>query len=62
LNSWARIPVDVGDDVRGQPERELGGVNDHAQAEALPETGSGEGQDRNGLFPLAAAVTRTLMS
>jgi len=25
-------PVDVGDDVRGQPERELGGVNDYAQA------------------------------
>jgi hypothetical protein len=23
-------PVDVGDDVRGQPERELGGVNDYA--------------------------------
>jgi hypothetical protein len=25
-------PVDVGDDVRGQPERELGSVNDYAQA------------------------------
>jgi hypothetical protein len=25
-------PVDVGDDVRGQPKRELGGVNDYAQA------------------------------
>jgi hypothetical protein len=25
-------PVDVGDDVRGQPERKLGGVNDYAQA------------------------------
>jgi hypothetical protein len=25
-------PVDVGDDVRGQPERELGAVNDYAQA------------------------------
>ncbi|HET9080533.1 MAG TPA: hypothetical protein VFO01_08455 [Trebonia sp.] len=25
-------PVDVGDDVRGHPERELGGVNDYAQA------------------------------
>ena len=31
-------------------------------AEALPDTGGGEGQDRNGLLPLAAAVTRTLMS
>jgi hypothetical protein len=31
-------------------------------AEALPETGGGEGQDRNGLLPPAAAVTRTLMS
>ena len=25
-------PVDVGDDVRGQPEREFGGINDYAQA------------------------------
>jgi len=28
----AQDPVDVGDDVRGQPERELGGINDYAQA------------------------------
>jgi len=50
--------VDAGDDVRGQPERELGGVSDYARqsAEALPETGGGEGQDRNGLLPPAAAV------
>ena len=46
----------------GQPERELGGVNDDALQQALPDTGGGEGQDRNGLLPLAAAVTRTLMS
>jgi hypothetical protein len=31
-------------------------------AEASPDTGGGEGQDRKGLFPPAAAVTRTLMS
>ena len=31
-------------------------------AEALPDTGGGEGQGRNGLFPPAGAVTRTLMS
>jgi len=37
-------------------------ITPRQSAEALPETGGGEGQDRNGLFPLAAAVTRTLMS
>src|ERR1700730_5657027 len=31
-------------------------------ADGLPETGGGDGHDRYGLLPLAAAVTRTLMS
>jgi hypothetical protein len=31
-------------------------------AEGFPETGGGDGHERNGLLPLAAAVTNTLMS
>jgi hypothetical protein len=31
-------------------------------ADGLPETGGGDGHERNGLLPLAAAVTNTLMS
>jgi hypothetical protein len=31
-------------------------------ADGLPDTGGGDGHDRNGLFPLAAAVTSTLTS
>ncbi len=53
---YAASPARVGRVTQDQRPTRAG------PAEAWPDTGGGEGQDRNGLFPPAAAVTRTSMS
>ena len=48
--------------AQASPSSSASTTTPRQSAEALPDTGGGDGQDRNGLLPLAAAVTRTLMS